>query len=159
SAIGTFSIGDGVANSGTVTPVATCDFTAGTVDALVTTMYVGRAPAFAGDAHASPATGTLDFGAGVLNIGSLCIGLGRLAACPFGGGTVNVTGPGSLIVSAGLNLGFTAGGAGATSTSGTLNITGGLVQAGAIGAGTNSISTIDMLGGALTVGTTAGSAA
>ncbi len=158
SAVGTWDIANGVANSGTFTVSGTNDFSGGSVNALVNSMFIGRGPSAAGDTHAQGVTGVLTFGAGTVNVNSLFAGYQAAATSPFGVGTVNVNGPGSLVVNTALTLGFTTGGAGVASTSGTLNI-GGKVSAAAIVAGTGSISTINMVGGNLAIATTAGSAA
>ena len=43
NAVATWSVGDGVANSGTTTCTGVNDFSGGLVNALVGTLYVGRA--------------------------------------------------------------------------------------------------------------------
>ena len=154
SAVGTWSIGNGNTNSGTSTCTGANDFTGGSVDALVNTMYVGRASAQTSGSGTS--SGTLTFDKGVFNVGTLYAGYQPSSGNRNGNGTVNVNGAGLLAVGT-LNLGISAGGVGAVSTAGTLTIGGGTVRAGTITAGT--YSTINLNSGVLTVTNTAGTVA
>ena len=155
SRVGTWSIGDAYGSKYTSfdNTVGTCDFSLGTVNALVNTMYVGKGA----DATITPGAsikglGTLMFGAGTIDVNILQVGVSATAT---GTGTVNVNG-GSLLVNTSLEL---ANGSG---SSGTLNISGGMVTANTgITAGGGS-ATINLTGGTLnvtnvtaTIGTTA----
>ena len=160
--VATWSDGDGVGNSGTATCSGTSDFTGGYVNALVTTMYVGSAAN--STTSSGTATGTLIFGNGIFNVGTLYDGYQPVNSEKIGIGTVNVNNDnsdtgGTLVVGT-LYLGVTAGGTGAASTAGTLNLNGGNVQAGTIVAGTNgAISTITLNGGSTLTVATAGTPA
>jgi fibronectin-binding autotransporter adhesin len=153
-----WTMGDALAQTGASSaPNGTADFSGGTINALVGTMYIGRAPDGnnTGTAHC---TGVLTFDSGVFNVATMIAGFQPRAIGDAGVGTVNVSsnatlGAGAtLIVSGSLTLGSAAGGAGATATSGTLNITNGIVLANNIIPGTNSsISTINLAGGRLVV--------
>ncbi len=151
-----WTMGDALAQTGaSSTPVGTADFSGGTINALVGTMYIGRAPDNnnTGTAHCA---GVLTFDSGIFDVGTMIAGFQPRAIGDAGVGTVNVSsnatlGSGAtLIVRGGLTLASAAGGAGATTTSGTLNITNGTVLANNIIAGTNaSVSTINLAGGRL----------
>ncbi len=162
SAVGTWSLGDGVVNGGSSGSTGVNDFTGGTVNALVNTMYVGRAANTTSGSGTS--TGTLTFDDGVFNVGTLYAGYQPANSAKAGVGIVNVNsnataGAGAtLVVTGTLNLGLTTGGTGATNTSGTLNITNGTVQANTILAG-GGTSTINLVGGTLIVTNTAGTTA
>ena len=158
SPIAIWAMGDGLAQTGaSSTPSGTADFTGGTVDALVTTMYIGRTPNASG-AHAG--TGVLTFEAGIFNVGTLIAGYQAAAVSNNGVGTIYVNGTGILVVNNSLTLASAAGGAGAASTAGTLTIGGGTVQANTIVAGTNGASsTITLNSGTLILTNTAGTSA
>jgi autotransporter-associated beta strand protein len=162
SAVGTWSLGDGVVNAGSSSTTGINDFRGGTVNALVNTMFVGRAANTATGSGTS--IGTLTFDDGVFNVGTLYLGYQPANSAKAGVGTVNVNfnataGAGAtLVVNGNLNLGLTTGGTGAASTSGTLNITNGTVQANTVIAGGGS-STINLVGGTLIVTNTAGTTA
>lgn len=166
--VGTWSIGDGVANSGTLNAVGTCDFTAassdgngdasggeGSVNALVSTMTVGRGSSNTGSSGV--ATGVLTFDNGVINVGSLTVGNQPAADTKTSvSGTVNVNTNSTLGVSgtltAGtLNLGVTA--AGGSNAVGIVNIGGGTVAIGSLVCGTNSSITlgVNSTGGTLII--------
>ena len=153
SAVGTWSLGDGVVNAGSSGSTGVNDFTGGTVNALVNTMYVGRAANTTSGSGTS--AGTLTFDDGVFNVGTLYVGYQPTNSAKAGAGAVNVnsnatTGAGAtLVVTGTLNLSLTTGGIGAASTSGVLNITNGTVLANAIVPGANS--TINVAGGWLVV--------
>jgi hypothetical protein len=143
--VAVWSVGDQVVNSGSGENAnGTNDFSGGHVDALVDTMYVGRASG--ATSGAGTTTGTLTFDNGVFNVGTLYIGLqptnsGKVATGIINVKTNNTQGTfATLSVSGNLNLGQTQAGAAAQAT-GTLNIDGGAVAAGSITCGgTNSIS-------------------
>jgi len=159
--VSAWAIGDALAQTGSsAAPSGIVDFTAntggaaGTVNALVTTMYIGRSPNVSGG---RTATGTLSFGAGTIGVGTIYDGFQPFNSSDNGFGTINVDGPGTLQVGT-LNLAFTTGGAGTNTTSGTLNINGGAVLAGTISGDTNAAgqSTINLNNGSLTITNTAG---
>ncbi|HTR43621.1 MAG TPA: autotransporter-associated beta strand repeat-containing protein [Pseudomonadales bacterium] len=147
NAVGTWSIGDGVVNSGSGENAnGTCDFTTasggsdGYVNALVGTMYVGRA------ANNTSGTGTvnglLSLDNGIISAGTLFIGNQPTAVAKTVTGTVNVNTNstsgvnGTLSVSGAINIGITA--TGGTAATGVLNIGGGTVTAGTIVCGGTS---------------------
>jgi autotransporter-associated beta strand protein len=161
SPVSAWSIGDGLAQSGASTaPVGLIDFTAndggaaGTVDAKINTMYIGRSPNVSGGHQAE---GTLVFGAGTISAGTIYNGYQPFNDSDNGFGTIYVEGPGNFQVGT-LNLAFTAGGTGAINTTGTLNIDSGAVLAGTISGDTNATgqSTINLNGGSLIITNTAG---
>jgi hypothetical protein len=149
-----WSIADGVANSGTTQPRGTNDFTGGTVDALVDTMYIGRA-ASAGSAT-NGAVGILTMGAGNISVSSLYAGYQPAANGNYGVGIINFNGSGKLSVSGTLGLGLSSGGTGAASTAGALNVSGGTVAAGSIVVGAGPSNTISLSSGALLLTNSAG---
>jgi autotransporter-associated beta strand protein len=168
NAVGVWSIGDGVANGSGITANGACDFTAtsndgngdgsggeGYVNALVTTMYVGRGSSSTGSS--GEAMGVLTFDNGVINVGTLFLGNQPAAAVKAAVGTVNVNTNNTLGVSATLtagtlNLGTTVtGGAGGA---GIVNIGGGTVMVGTmVCGGTNTSITLgaNSLGGTLVI--------
>lgn len=90
-----------VATSGTV------DLSAGTVDAMVDTCYLGRGVNGTGT---GTATGTLTLGAGVLDVNTLYLGYVNIGtAVGKVTGTVNVTGNATLLVNNTLQLGRNPG--------------------------------------------------
>lgn len=147
--------GDGLAQTGASSaPVGTADFTGGTVDALVTTMYLGRSP---NNSNNHPGTGTLTFEAGVFNVATLIAGYQATAVTDYGVGNVNVNGTGTLIVN-NLMLGVTV--SSSANTAGTLILGGGSVQANSIIPGTNGAnSTVTLNSGTLIINNSMGSTA
>jgi autotransporter-associated beta strand protein len=152
-----WTMGDALAQTGASSaPNGTADFSGGTINALVGTMYVGRAPDNANTGTAN-CIGVLTFDSGVFNAATMIAGFQPRAIGDAGVGTVNVSsnatlGAGAtLVVSGSLALGSAAGGAGAANTSGSLNTTNGTVFANNIVPGTNSISRINLAGGRLVV--------
>ena len=140
SRVGTWFIGDGY-GARTYYTYGTCDFSLGTVNALVDTMYIGRGAStdIANGAN-NPGTGTLTFGAGSVDVNTLEVGYSTLDAT--GTGTLNASG-GSLLVNTLLELGHGSG------SSGTLNLTNATVSAnGGIVAG-GGIAEVNMTGGTL----------
>jgi fibronectin-binding autotransporter adhesin len=149
--------GDALGQTGASTsPSGVADFTGGTVNALVTTMYLGRSPDGA-NGGSTDSSGTLSFDSGSISVGTLIAGYEPRATNDWGIGVINVStnatlGSGAtLTISGSLGLGFAAGGNGAVNTSGTLNVTNGTVFANTIIPGTNSQSTINLMGGRLIV--------
>ena len=160
-----WSIGD-MSDSGSSSGVATGtnDFTGGSVDALVTTMSLGRDRSTA-NTGSGATRGTLTFTAGTIDVNTLLIG-NQFFSNPTNSnpmsGIVNVNGAGATLkVNTSLVLASTAGSTpAATNTSGTLNINGGTVTAAVITSGTKSTnSTINVNAGKLIVNTTAGTPA
>ncbi len=149
-----WGIGDGLAQTGaSTTPIGTVDFTGGTVNALVTTMYLGRTPNASG---AVASTGTLTFNAGTIAVGTVFDGYQASSVSDFGVGNINVNGTGVFQVGT-LNMAQTTGGAGVTSTTGALTINGGTVDAGTIVGGGSGLSTVTLVdNGTLVVSNTAG---
>jgi autotransporter-associated beta strand protein len=143
--VATWMIGDGEANSGTTSCNGTCDFTGGTVDALVTTMTVGRASS--NTSGTGNSRGALTFNGGTIDVSTLQIGLQTANTGKNGVGTVNVNG-GKLVVNTAIEMARVTGGAGAATTTGTLNINGGTVVANIITNG-GSTATITITSGTL----------
>ena len=141
SRVGTWTIGDGY-GSKSFYAYGACDFSLGTVSALVGTMYVGKGASTANGSGANdPGTGTLTLAAGTMDVNTLEVGYSINA---MGTGTVNANG-GSLLVNTFLELAHGSG------SSGTLNIAGGIVAANAgVTAGGGS-ATLAMTGGTLMV--------
>ena len=156
SPVSVWSIGDALAQTGgSTSPTGMVDFTRGTVNALVNTMYIGRSPNASGP-HA--AVGTLLFNAGTIAAGTIYDGYQAYSNSDNGAGTIGVSGTGLLQVGT-LILGPTTGGTGATNTEGILNVVGGSVEAGTINTDTNGmgISAIDLTNATLVLTNTMGS--
>src|SRR6185436_6245855 len=138
------------------------DFSGGIVNIMADTMSVGRGSTPASGTSGGTTTGILTFDAGTINVNTLNVGLQPAAAnnLKVGIGTVNVGTnttigtSGTLVVNGTLNLAVNAG---SPTTAGTLNITGGTIQAANIAAGTNgAASTVTVNDGSLIVTGTAG---
>ena len=157
SPMNSWSIGDNSAQSvSSSSSTGTCDFSLGRVDALVDTLSVGVSQTSTG----ANSSGTLTFSSGAINVNTLKIGVQSAnGATSAGAGHVNITGTNALlVVNATMTLGATSGGAGAANSFGTLNVSGGSVQANAIAAGAGSVSnSIAVNNGSLTVTNTIGS--
>ena len=150
-----WTMGDAFSQSGASSaPEGTADFSGGVVNALVTTMQVGRSPSHSNTGTA-PCVGTLTFDAGSVNVGDLYVGLQPASNSKPATGTVNVSGTGVLTVN-NLNLAFTTGGTGAAGTTATVDIEGGTVQAGTIVGDATGTSYISLTDGTLSVANTAG---
>lgn len=153
--ISVWSIGDGLAQSGgSTSPNGTVDFSGGTVNALVTTMYIARTPNASGGVAAH---GTLTFGAGTIAAATVYDGYQAFNNTDWAIGNINVNGTGVLQVGT-LNLSAATGGSGTNTTTGTLTISGGTVDAGTIvGSGLNQGSTVTLeTSGTLVVSNAAG---
>lgn len=135
SRVGTWTIGNAAAGKASQA-VGTCDFSLGTVDALVNTMYVGEG------GSSDIGYGTLTLNAGTMNVNTMELGY-EPSATP-GTGTNNVNG-GLLVVNTLFELGH-----GANSV-GTLNISGGAVVASTGIASAGGLANINMTGGTLVV--------
>jgi hypothetical protein len=148
SAVGTWSIADGVANGGTTTLTGVNDFSLGTVNALVSTMYVGRQADTTGGS--GTATATLTFGAGIIDVATLYIGYQPAASAKIVNGTVNVNSNSSLnasatlVVSGTLDLGV---GSTASTASGTLNVNNGVALVNSLLVSAGQSSAINLYGG------------
>lgn len=156
-----WTIGDGESNSGTTSCQGTCDFSGGTVDAMVTTMTVGRAADNTGNTSSGNSRGTLTFNGGTIDVNTLQVGIQPANNYKNGDGTVNVLTNATLIVNTALRLGQATAGPGTATTVGRLNIDGGTVRAYTITTTTNataaSPSPITLNnGGALIINTTIG---
>lgn len=158
-----WAIADGEGNTGSSTaPRGMIDFSGGTVNALVNSIWIGKPSP--GSTSSPIGNGTLIMGAGVLTVNNLtnAVTLSGSVGNPGATGTVNVTnngvnGPGTLIVNNDLVM-AAKGAAGGTATA-TLNIDGGsTVQANTIVAGGGS-ATINVNNGTLIVTNTAGTPA
>ena len=111
------------------------DFSAGTLNALVSTLNVGQGSQGNTALANTLFTGTFNMGAGNLDVTSLKIGVSGGGAAGNGIGIMNVTG--GTVVANTLNLAVTGGGQ--TNTSGALNLTNATLVASngiSIGAGT-----------------------
>ena len=151
SRIATWNIADAQSQGGTVNTAGTCDFTGGSLDALVNTMIVARSST--GSGVGNP-VGTFTLHAGTLDVNTLQAGVQGSASANggsnFATGTIVVSG-GLLTVNSALQLGTTTGGTGAAATRGMLSINGGAARVGsmAIGGGTNN--SIAVNGGSLSL--------
>lgn len=163
SPVTSWTIADGLVNTGgSVQPRGAIDFSGGTVDARVSSVWIAKPSA---SSTGSPnANGTLQMGAGVINVDNLtnAFTLAGSVGTPTATGNVNVTnngvnGPGTLIVNNELVMASKASASG--NCTATLNIDGGsTVQANTVLAGGGSAS-INLNSGTLTVTNTAGTPA
>lgn len=162
NAVTLFEIGNGGGNTGTTTLTADANLTGGFVTAAITTLNVGRASG--GSTGTGTTTGSLEFDAGTISAYTVNIGFQPVAnASKIGVGTVSVNNNptigtnATLSVSGSLNLALNVNG---SATAGTLNISGGTVQANAIAAGINgAASTITLQSGMLVITNFAGTPA
>lgn len=155
SPIATWAIGDGNNVSGTSTsPVGTVDLSGGVVNAVITSMWLGKPSQTS--ATAPTGRGTLAFNAGYITVGNLTNGT---ALPPTSGGPctatgiISVGGSGTLIVTN--NLLMALFDAGDTASTGTLNIVDGSVLANSISSG-GGTSIINMTNGTLIITNTLG---
>ena len=124
----TWTIGDNspLSGSGATATKGYADFTRGSVDALVDTIYVGKGGS---GAYTGTANGTLTFGAGTTNLSTIDVNtlqIGYSTTNSIGSGIVNVQSNGTLVVNKDANLGMVA--AGTAVPVGLLNINGGKVK-------------------------------
>jgi hypothetical protein len=169
SPVGTWTIGDGVANPGSTDPVVatgTNDFTGGYVSALVNTLTVAVNSSSDSISQASAVTGTLTFDAGGIIADTLNVSINNTNSggdvYNYGVGTVNVDGTGTLTVNNTLTLAYAAGPPATAEVvpTATLNIDGGSVLANNIVAGANgAVSVLTMNGGSLICSNAVGSPA
>jgi fibronectin-binding autotransporter adhesin len=156
----TWSIADSGTGTGTVTTTGTNDFTGGTVNALVDTIYVARTSqsTSASAANGNP-VGTLTFDAGIIDVNTLRVGYQSSTTLNLNNiatGTVNINGTARLIVNTSLELGHIPAGANLSSR-GIININGGTLTADTIVADSGSTNnSITVTGGTLAVTNSAG---
>jgi fibronectin-binding autotransporter adhesin len=146
-----WGVGDDLTGSTGNLSDGTADFTGGTVDAMVDTMYVGRGTG----ASSGVGTGRLYIGNGLMDVNSLDIGTQKANPGGAGKGTVTTTGGAALtnlIVNGNLRLGLAVGGAGATATFGTISIDSAVVVKGNVVGGDSGASTLTLNTGSLSVG-------
>jgi autotransporter-associated beta strand protein len=133
SRITEIGIGDNdIPNGATVQSIGILDLTLGTVDALVSTLVVGRNTSFLNAQLAANGTGTLTLGPGTCDVTTLNIGCQGANNGNRATGTVNVR-TGAILIAGNINIGRDAGGGtlGSPSTGtgiGTLAIIGGLAK-------------------------------
>src|SRR6185312_16153247 len=156
SPINSWSMGDGATiNASSSAAIGTNDFSAGTVDALVDTLTVGRSQQTSGN----NGIGVLTYTLGTFNVNTLQIGSQTQAGVSAGIGTVNLNGPNAtLFVNNTVTLGACGGAASTNVTHGVLNVNGGTAGVNAIavgpGSGTNVLA---ISGGTLAITNTVGS--
>jgi len=153
NAMGSWTIGDALYGQATARGSGYLDFSGGTINALVSTIVVGRTPA--GGTGGFTGHGRLTLTGGMISVMNLT---NAVLANPTNTtqeatGVVTVNGTGVLAVSGNLTMGALNGNTGASS--GTLNITNGTVEANMITAG-GGTSTINLSGGTFVVSNTAG---
>ena len=154
SPVAVWAIGDALAQSGGSTkPTGIVDFSGGTVNALVNTMYIGRSPNASGP---NPATGTLSFDAGTFAAGTIYNGYQAFGTSDNGVGAINVSGTGLLQVGT-LNLAWTTSGE-SSPTTGTLDVTNATAELGTVVCDSHAAgqSTINSVNGTLVITNTAG---
>lgn len=122
SRVADWRLADAESGSGSGNTVGICDFSGGTVDALVDSMTLGR------QVKQHSPVGTLTFDQGVIDVNTLTLGVQTQVTNYYALGNVNVNGTGTLIVNSNLVFGQVTGGDGAALTGGTLNIGGGTVD-------------------------------
>lgn len=155
SPVNTWAIADGSTGGGTITDTGTSDFSGGTVDILVNSMWLARNGSGA-SGGSSANNATLTFSAGSIVANNLTNAmLSSSARTPTVTGTVNVNG-GILTVNNVLAMAAMNGYTGTANS--TLNIAGGTVLANSIVAGGGN-STISLADGTLSVSNNAGTLA
>jgi autotransporter-associated beta strand protein len=155
SRVGSWGIGDAAGGRSLYTYGA-CDFSSGSVNAMVDTMFVGRGATVDTGNSSNPGTGTLTFSAGSLDLNTLEVGYATTLA--NGTGIVNANG-GSLVVNNLLELAHQAG---TPSANAALNVSAATVTANnglLVGSGTATLSitngTLNATNSSATIGTTA----
>jgi autotransporter-associated beta strand protein len=154
--VATWSIADAQSQSGTVHTAGDCDFTGGSVDVLVDSLIVARSSTGTGAGFPS---GSLTLQAGTISVNTVQLGVQGNATANGGTnsatGTMNING-GLLTVNFALQLGPTAGGVGAATNRGVLNINGGTAQVSSISAGAGQNNRLAITGGGLFLTNSAG---
>ena len=149
-----WAIADGQANTGTANEAGICDFSGGTVNAVVTELVLARPSDSANGGYTS--TGTLTMTAGTISVEYLTNAMLTLSAsAQISTGIINVNGTGMLAIY-NLVLGELNGFPG--TALGTLNINNGTVEADTIIAG-GGTSTINLNSGTLILTNSAGTSA
>lgn len=144
-----WGIGDNSSTSGSgIHMAALADFTAGTVDAMVTSLHVGRAQN--GGTAVGSSVGLLSFATGSVVAASVVIGSQPTNTSSGATGTVAVAAGGTLQVSGSLSLGVYVGGAG--QVAGRLNVGGGTVFVSGNIADGGGTSAVNLTNAAVTVG-------
>jgi hypothetical protein len=153
SAMENWVIGDSIYGQATARGSGYFDFSGGTVNALVTTIVVGRTPL--GGTGGWTGHGRLTLTGGTISVMNLtnAVLANPTNTTQVATGVVNVNGTGLLAVYGNLIMGALNGNTG--SVTGTLNITNGTVEANMITAG-GGTSAINLSGGTLVVTNTAG---
>jgi hypothetical protein len=154
SRVSNWTIGD--ADTETTVPnfvQANMDLSGGRVDALISTMLIGRGETAAGDT--GYAQGTLTLTAGTLDVSNLTNGWQRANNTAIESGIISVKGTATL-VSPNITLAQALAGATASLVSGDLNVTNGTVRGNIVAGG--GVSTVNLNGGALVVSNSAGTA-
>ncbi|MDR3460459.1 MAG: hypothetical protein P4N60_23770 [Verrucomicrobiae bacterium] len=155
SRVSNFTIGDADSEPRVLNYVqANVDFNGGKVDALLTTLALGRGEAFALDAGA--AQGTLNYSAGTIDAINVLVGVQRAVNTATESGVINLTGT-AILSSTNITLAQTNAGGTVSLVSGTINVTNGTVR-GNINAG-GGVSTVNLKSGTLVVSNNVGSAA
>jgi hypothetical protein len=151
SPVASWNIGDGVAATSTVQNWGSCDFSGGTVNALVNILALARpAP---GASHGFTSIGSLTFTAGIFTVNTLSNAMLTSSTGPqTATGTVTVNGAGVLSVN---NLIMSALNGFSGNALGTLDVTNGTVEVGTLTSG-GGTSTINLNGGTLIVTNSAG---
>lgn len=151
SSVSTWAMGDGTGASATDTETGVADFTGGTIDAIINSMWLAHPSAAASGGFT--ANGTFTFSAGSVTVNNLTNATLASSTGPeTATGVVNVKG-GTLSVNNNLILAALNGFTG--NARGTLNITSGTVLANNIIAG-GGTSTINVIGGTLAIINAAG---
>ena len=135
--VASWGVGDNALESNSSSSaLGVCDFSSGTLDALVDTLVIGRSQTTTG----ANSSGTFTFTAGVLDVNTLQVGFQAASGATSAGvGRVNVAGSNAVLtVNTLLELGHTSGGAGTTNTSGSVFLNGGTLNAASISAGVGS---------------------
>jgi autotransporter-associated beta strand protein len=137
---------------------ALCNLSGGSVNALVSTLYVAESSSGIGTA-----TGVLTFDMGTINASSAYVGRQQSSGGGMAVGTVNINSnstygaSATLIVGGTLSIGAYSGTL-TSGTAGTININGGTLSAGTITCGTGT-GAINVAGGTLTLSGTGGTTA
>jgi autotransporter-associated beta strand protein len=136
-------------SAATVGTTGTTDFTGGTLDALVGTAYIGRGKSGSGTSGLARGTGTLTIGAGTFDVNTVQLGRQPAANASSATGTINVNGPGALVVNTVLEMGHATDGASGAKPVATLNLNGGDFKVGGNIVDGGGTTTINLNGGLL----------
>lgn len=147
--IASWNIADAESSGGTTHTRGNCNFTGGTLDALVDSLVIGKSST--GGSTAGITDGSFTYDKGVLNVNNLRLGVQSTSSGLAGKGTMNVNGTATLVVNQELELARALGGAGAASVAGSLNIVGGSVSVGGRITRGSGASAINITNGSLTL--------